>query len=186
MAENFGMEWVDEREKQIEEDREKGYFNIKEGDNRFVLLSNVAPLAQVFDPATKKYRAATEGDTGISIKGVCWVGQEGLVKQAKLPYKVVQAIRGLSQNKDWDFVLPFPHVLTLNAVNAGTKEVKYTLTPSPKTVEIPAAMLTELGKKPKPEDIVEKIKSGKKTEEDTREAPPADTPPEIDPNDIPF
>lgn len=185
MADAFGLDWVDERDKEIEDNKEKGYLTIKEGDNRFVLLSNIAPLAQVFEGG--KYRAAKEGDVNPSIKGVCWVWQEGLVKQAKLPYQVVKAIRGLSQNKDWDFTLPFPHVLTLNAVGAGTKEVKYTLTPSPKKTEIPANILTELSKKKKPEEIVEFIKTGKReTEEDTRDVPPSEPVQEVSPDDIPF
>lgn len=187
MTDSF--DWVDEKEKEIKEERAKSYFDIKEGDNRFVLLSHCAPLAQVYEGG--KYRPATEGDKGASIRGVCWVYQEGLVKQAKLPYTVVKYIRALQQNKDWEFRIPFPHVLTLNAVNAGSKEVKYSLTPSPKPIEIPAAILEELKKKKTPEEVVENMKSGKKGSEDTREAPTSDggieyPKDDINPDDIPF
>lgn len=182
------MDWVDEQEKKNEENRGKGYFNIEEGDNRFVLLSHVARLAQVYDPSTKKYRPAEEGDTNVSIKGVCWVYQEKVIKQAKLPYTVVKDIRALQNNPDWEFALPFPHVLTLNAKGAKTKEVVYSLTPSPKKVEIPKEILEELSKKMSPDELVERIKTGKKDAvEDTREAPTPDYPQEdINPEDIPF
>ena len=189
MSDAFG--WVDKREEEIKEERAEGYFDIKEGAQQFILLTHCAPLSQVFDG--KKYRPAVEGDTGISIRGVCWVLSEGVVKQAKLPYTVVKAIRALQQNPDWEFKLPFPHNLTLTAVGAGTKEVKYTLTPSPKEVTIPAETLAELSKKPTPEEVVEKIKGGgasprQSAAEDTRQAPtPIEYPKDdINPEDIPF
>lgn len=189
--ENNGLDWVDERDAEIKEEKAKGYFDIKEGTQQFILLSHCARLAQVFDPATKKYRTAEEGDSNISVKGLCWVLQDGLVKQAKLPYTIVKSIRALQQNPDWEFVIPFPHMFTLNAVDAGTKEVVYTLTASPKKTEIPAAVLTELSKKPTPEEIVEKIKSGKSSPqqnvEDARKLPPIEYPTaDINPDDIPF
>lgn len=182
------MDWVDKREEEIKNSANSGYFDIKEGENRFVLLSHCAPFAQVYEGG--KYRPAKEGDTNVSIRGICWVWQDGAVKQAKLPYKVVAAIRAIQQNPDWEFKLPFPHVLTLSAIGAGTKEVKYSVTPSPKEVAISAVILDELKKKPTPEDLVEKMKTGiaAKSSEDTRSAPPPVDYPEsdINPEDIPF
>lgn len=173
------MNWVDQHEKETEENRAKGYFNIVEGKQEFVLLSHCAPLAQVFDPATKKYRAAEEGDKAVSIKGVCWVLQDGDIKQAKLPYTIVKQIRDYQQNPEWEFTLPFPHTFTLTAKGAGTKEVEYSLNASPKKVEIPVEILEELAKKPTPEEIVEKVKG----------SAPNDRPlpdEELDPSSIPF
>lgn len=188
--ENNGFDWVDEKEEEIKEERAKGYFDIVEGKQQFVLLSHCAPLAQVFDNSTKKYRAAEEGDTNVSIKGLCWVLQDGFIKQAKLPYTIVKLIRALQQNPDWEFKLPFPHMLTLGAEGAGTKEVKYSLTPSPKQVEIPAEILEEMKRKPTPESIVDKIRGGKGTSRPTTEEPQdakSDYPKkEINPDDIPF
>ena len=176
------MGWVDQQEERIAEERSKGYFNIEEGAQTFVLLTHCAPLAQVYDKSANKYRPAVEGDKNVSIKGVCWVLQDDAIKQAKLPYTVVKAIKGLSDNPDWEFVLPFPHTLTLSAKNAGTKEVEYSLTPSPKKIEIPKEVLDELAKKPTPEDIIEKIK-GAKDEEQKTDEPVQEG---IDPKDIPF
>lgn len=150
--------WVDEREKEIEETQSAGYFKIVEGKNEFVLLSHFAPLSQVWDG--KRYRPAEEGDKNVSVKGICWVLQDGLVKQAMMPYTVVKEVRALRDNEDWEFAIPFPHTLTLSAKGAGTKEVEYSLTPSPKKIDIPQEVIDELAKKPTPEDIVEKIKGG--------------------------
>lgn len=188
MSDEWG--WVDEKEEEIKEERAKGYFDIKEGSQQFVLLSHCAPLAQIYEAG--KYRAATEGERGASIKGVCWVLQDGLIKQAKLPYTLVKDIRALQQNPDWEFKVPFPHVFTLSAIKAGTKDVKYSLTASPKIYEIPPSVMTELAKKPSPESIVERIKGGKSPSraesEDMRDAPPTEYPDggDINPDDIPF
>lgn len=176
--------WVDEQEKKINEDRSKDYFNIVEGDQQFILLSHCAPLAQVWDNGTKKYRVAEEGDKNVSIKGVCWVLQDGVIKQAKLPYTIVKAIKGFSDNSDWEFTIPFPHTFTLGAKNAGTKEVEYSFNASPKKVEIPKDILDALAKKPSPEDIIEKIK-GTVAQEQPAEYPEAEAE-EIKPEDIPF
>lgn len=180
------FDWVDSKEEEIKRERAEGYFNIEEGAQQFVLLTHCAPLAQVYEGG--KYRAAKEGEKGASIKGVCWVLQDGKLKQAKLPYTVVKEIRGLQLNPDWEFSLPFPHTFTLKAVGAGTKEVEYSINASPKKVTIPEEILEELAKKPTPEGIVEKIK-GKTAQpapsKSTSEA--IDYPAEdINPEDIPF
>lgn len=177
------FDWVDQQEEKIKEERSKDYFNIEEGKQQFVLLSHFAPLPQVYDPATKKYRTAEEGDKNVSLKGVCWVLQDGNIKQAKMPYIVVKAVRALRDDPEWEFSFPFPHQLTLNAEGAGTKEVKYSLTPSPKKFEIPKAVLDELAKKKTPEEMVEIIKgNNKKTESKEVKYPEED----INPEDIPF
>jgi len=178
------MNWVDKHEEKVQEERSKDYFSIEEGVNQFVLLTHCAPLAQMWNPSTKKYEIAQEGATGVSIKGVCWVLQDGDLKQAKLPYSVVKSIRAIQQDPEWDFTFPFPHTLSLTAKGAKTKEVEYNLTPSPKKVEIPKTILDELAKKPSPDEIIEKIKNApaKATAPKTYEYPTED----INPEDIPF
>ena len=160
--------WVDEQEKSREDD----YFTVKEGKQQFMLLSHAAPLAQVWDNASQTYRLADEGDKNPSIKGICWVLQDGKIKQARLPYTVIKSIRAIQQDPEWEFELPFNHVLTLEAIGAGTKEVKYSLTPSPKTQEIPKEILELLKEKPSPEDLVERFKTFKKPEPVTSEDVP--------------
>ena len=188
MAKDFS-DW-DEIEKEVES-KSGDYFKIVEGANRFILLSHIQPLAQVWDG--QKYRPAEEGDKNVSVKGVCWVLQkekntdnedEYVIKQAKLPYTIVKEIKGLAQDPDWDFEFPFPHPITVTAKGAGTKEVKYSTNASPKKFEIPENIVKELAEKPTPEEVVEKIKAGK-SEEAPAKAPdyPED---DIDPDDIPF
>lgn len=174
------MNWVDEKQKEIDEERAKGYFKIVEGDNRIQLLTHCASLAQVYEKAANKYRAAVEGDKNVSIKGVCWVLQDGLIKEAKLPYTVVKAIKALMEDPDYAFEeFPMPRMINIKAKGAGTKEVEYTVLPAPKEIEVSEEILAELRKKPSPEDVVEKIKS--------KDAPAPEYPSEdINPEDIPF
>lgn len=158
------MNWVDDV-------KTGDYFDIVEGDNRFQLLTHAAPLALKWDG--KKYVPAQEGDTNVSIKGVCWVLQDGKIKQAKLPYTAVKGIKALLDDPDYSFdEFPMPRAVNLKAQNAGTKEVVYSVIPAAKETPVPAEILAELAKKPTPEDIIEKIK-GQTTDE-------------IDPSQIPF
>ena len=151
------MDWVDKREEAVKKEAGEGYFNLQEGDNRVQLLTHLSPLPQVWDG--KKYRMAEEGDTNISIKGVGWVLQDGKIKQAKLPYTVVKAIRELQQDPDYAFEdFPMPRLINIKAKGAGSKEVEYTVIPAPKETVVSEEILTELSKKPSPQDIVEKIK----------------------------
>lgn len=173
--------WVENEESRKKEERSNDYFNIEEGKQQFVLLSHFAPLAQVWDNGTKKYRVAEEGDSGVSMRGVCWVLQDGHIKEAKMPYTIVKFVRALRDDPEWEFEFPFLHTLTLNAEGAGTKEVKYSLTASPKKTELTKEVLAEFAKKPSPEDRVERIKGGGK-ESKGIEYPEE----EINPEDIPF
>ncbi len=178
------FDWVDAQEEKAKEESGKDYFNIVEGKQTFVLLSHFAPLPQVWDG--KKYRVAEEGDTGVAMRGVCWVLQDDVIKQAKMPYTIVKAVRDLRDNPEWEFAFPFPHTLTLSAIGAGTKEVKYSLTPSPRKLDIPQTVIDELAKKKTPEEIVDIIKgnvvSPSKSEDTGYEYPTE----EINPEDIPF
>lgn len=177
---NDPMSWIDEQSEEIQKAREEGYFSIEEGDNRIQLLSHAAPFPQVYDPSIKKYRPAEEGDKNISVRGVCWVLQDGKIKEAKLPYTVMKAVRELQQDHDWAFSeFPMPRLINIKAKNAGTKEVEYTVIPSPKETPVSQEILDELKAKPTPEERVESLKD--------RSVPAKpDYPEHINPQDIPF
>jgi transposase len=178
---NDNMRWIDEREAAQAEERSKEYFNIAEGDNRFFLLTYISPLAQVWEQAEKKYRLAQEGDQNVSIKGVCWVLQDEQIKLAKLPYTAVKQLRAYQNDPEWGLdSFPWPHQITLNAKNAGSKEVEYSCVLSPKKAAFSEGMLNELAEKDAPEKIIERMKE-KAAEK------PVDYPAEAgDPDKIPF
>ena len=152
------MDWVDQQEQKSQTERSKDYFNIVEGDNRIQLLTYCVPLAQVWTGT--KYEIAEEGAQNVSIKGVCWVLQDGDIKLAKLPYTVVKQIRALQTDPDYQFAeFPMPRTVNVKAKGAGTKEVEYSVIPGPKEVEVTPEVLEELAKKPTPEEMVEKLKN---------------------------
>lgn len=145
--------WVDKKE----QEQGKDYFDMVEGENRFQLLTHCAPQALKWTGT--KYEPAEEGDSNVSIKGVCWVLQDETIKLAKLPYTVVKAIRALQNDPDYAFEeFPMPRVIKVNAKGAGTKEVEYSVIPSPKEVKVSKEIMEELSKKSTPEEMVEKMK----------------------------
>jgi len=154
------MNWIDEQEIAMKEERSKDYFNFVEGDNRIVLLTHCAQYLVKWVGNT--YVPAEQGDEGLIAKGVCWVLQDGVVKLAQLPYTIVKQIRELMKDEDYAFEeFPMNRGLNLKAVKAGTKEVEYTVIPSPKEYIATAEVLAELAKKPSPEEMIEKMKAKK-------------------------
>lgn len=174
------MEWVDQKEAEIKKASAEGYFDIVEGDNRIQLLTHCAAYPVKWTGS--KYEPAQEGDTGVSIKGVCLVLHDGKIKDASLPYTVVKAVRELMQDPDYAFVeFPMPRLINIKAKNAGTKEVEYTVIPSPRETPVSAEILKELAQKPTPEEMVEKKKG--KVASGNLEKPQTE---ELNPENIPF
>lgn len=172
------MNWVDNMESKQSGD----YFNVVEGENKFFLLSHTAPLAQRWTGS--KYEIAEEGDDNISIKGVCWVLQDNVIKSARLPYTVVKALRAYMLDDEWDLgEFPWKHQVTLTAKGAGTKEVEYSVTLSPKAIEFDAETLKSLAEKPSPEEMIEKFKEKSK---ETKSDYPTEEEGGIKPEDVPF
>ena len=156
------MDWVGEEETKQKEELKKGYFNIVEGDNKIQLLTHCAKLVQVFENG--KFRPAREGDEKTSIKALCYVLQDGLIKEAKLPYTVVKQIQALRADPDWTFdKFPMPRMINIRAVDNGKKfngrtVLEYTVMPSPKDAPVSQEVMAALKEKPTPEERVEKMK----------------------------
>ena len=157
MSDNL-MGWISETEKENEENFNSKFFKIQEGPNKFQMLTACAPLYQVWNGS--KYEIAEKGAKNVSVKGVCYVLQEGTIKEATLPYSVVKQIKAYLDDPEWGFEeFPFEHSITLNAKGAGTKEVEYNVTLSPNKTVVSSEVLTELAEKKTPEAIVEAKKA---------------------------
>lgn len=149
------MAWVDE----IASGGEEGYFKFVEGDNRIQLLTHCTQLIQRW--TGKGYEVVVEGDPqeGKQIKGVCYVLQEGEIKLAFLPYTVVKQIKELMADPDYAFEeFPMPRFLNIRAKGAGSKEVEYTVVPSPKEAVVAPEVLSKLKEKTDVETIVQRMK----------------------------
>lgn len=113
-----------------------GFYKLKEGDNRFRLLSECLPHTSYF------------GETK-NFKWLCYVidRRDGAVKPFFMAHKIYKVIEALQTNPDYAFEdVPMPYDLTVNAVQAGTINVVYTVLPSPKHTPVTAVEYQDLAK----------------------------------------
>lgn len=141
--------------KQAEKDYGLGkgeYFKVQDGDNKIRILS-----------ACIAHQGEFKGNP--TFKFVCWIidRRDSKVKLYFMPPTIMRAIGDLQMDDDYAFEeVPMPYDLNIRTKNAGTKEVEYTVIPSPKPTLITEAELTELNSKPEIEEVVQKLKEGQK------------------------
>lgn len=134
-----------------------GWFKMKEGDNKMRVL--VDP--EVFFEDFKRGICYTECGFEGTPKYLTFIldHADGKLKLAKLPMKVMDQIISYMTNEDYAFQkFPSPYDITINAINAGTKEVKYTVIPARNNSAIEPNILEELSKKGAIVEIIEKLK----------------------------
>jgi hypothetical protein len=105
------------------------YLKLKEGDNRLRLMSECLPHANEYQGKR-------------NFKWLCYVidRRDGKVKPFFMAHTIYKQIVALQTNPDYEFFdVPMPYDLTIHAIGAGTKEVKYTLMPARKNTEVTAA-----------------------------------------------
>src|SRR3990167_2958673 len=107
----------------------RGSFKVKEGANRIRLMSECIP-----HPGSYKGTP--------NFKFLCYVIDRAVPQQDDkvkiqtyfMPVTIFKAIEVLQIDSDYAFSeMPMPYDLTINAKNAGTKEVEYSVIPKPKT-----------------------------------------------------
>lgn len=131
-----------EKEEGIGGDR----FKWKEGNNKIRILT--MPLH-------------TKSGKFQNHKFICWIIDrvDGKIKLAFLPYLVFSPITDFEDNEDYRFDgYPMPYDITVKATKAGTKEVEYTIIPSPHRTALTAEENEELAKKKPIEEIKAKLK----------------------------
>jgi hypothetical protein len=110
------------------------YVKLKEGGNRLRLMTHCLPHAGVYK-GTKTF------------KWLCYVVDrtDGKVKPFFMPHAIYKQIEALQMSEDYAFSeVPMPYDLTINAKNAGTKEVEYTLMPARKETPVAAMEYQQL------------------------------------------
>jgi len=145
------------------------YFKFQEGDNVFRVLTEPEMLFENFKLGTCYTDCGYEG----SAKFMCYVAvtekdldgnDTEVIKQATLPYKIGTTIAEYQSDEDYAFEsFPMPFNVKVKAKGAGTKEVEYIITPSPKQTEAHQDTLMKLnGLKTIPEIIAMKKDAQKK------------------------
>lgn len=130
------------------------YFKVQEGANRIRLVSICLPHEGSYQ-GTKNF------------KWLCQVidRKDGKVKPYFMPTTVYKAIEALQTNPDYSFdEIPMPYDITINAKGAGSKEVEYTVMPSPKLVPLTAEEQKALSEAPTVQELQKKIRENEKEE----------------------
>jgi hypothetical protein len=138
---NFGAD-LEAAEKEFNLGKGSDKFKFKEGENRLPILSPSAALQNTYtNPKTG------ESSTNVKFLTFAWDYAESALKLAFLPVTIFRAIANLQSKPDFAFTeVPMPYDLLIDAKNAGTKEVEYTVTAARTNSEVPQAALDALSK----------------------------------------
>lgn len=143
-----------------------GWFKFKEGNNKIRLLSEPVAIYEDYKLGMCYTGCGFQG----SVKYLAYIYDyaDNSIKLMKIPYTIFENIGSLEMNEDYSFTgFPMPYDINIDAKGAGTKEVKYTLTPRPVRNEVPAPTIEELAKKKTVSEVIDILK--KKNEEKHRE-----------------
>jgi hypothetical protein len=194
-----------------------GWFKFAEGNNRMRIVSDGAVMSEHFKqgggggicygrdkgcPGCKEglqltYKKMYRIIDRKKVRDAEGNEKDAGMKLVKLGNKIIKQLDALSENEDYAFdSFPMPYDITINAVGAGTKEVEYSVVPSPKIIPLTPEEEAALVKEHSPADIVKTMKEKQmKKDGNLVDAPGAvaqassniEYPKEdIDPDQIPF
>lgn len=154
------------------------YFKPKEGDNRIRVLSGM-------EPHQSEYKGTK------SFKFVAWVidRKDGVIKPYFMPMTIANAIGGFQADPEYAFEdMPMPYDLNIQAVNAGTKEVEYTVIPARNNTPLTTAEQIALNEKMPIQEFVAKLreKEGGNAADQIRPVEKAVEPESEDDEAVPF
>lgn len=113
------------------------YLKIKEGDNKMRILSEPVP-----------HQSSYKGQTTFKLLMFVLDRTDGVIKPYFMPIGVMRMLASLQKDADWSFEgFPMPYDINVNARGAGTKEVTYSVLPSPVKSALTAEQLEELSHK---------------------------------------
>lgn len=124
------------------------YLKLKEGNNTIRLMSPCVG-----------YESEYKGKK--NFKWVCWVidRADNVIKPFFMPHSIYTDIEAYQMTPDYAFeTVPMPYDVTITAKGAGTKEVKYTVTPARSNVPLTGAETEEFGKRIDIHEFVQKLK----------------------------
>jgi hypothetical protein len=142
-----------------------GWFKFKEGKNRFRILAEPQVIYEDFKLGICYTDCGFKGS--IKYLTYIWDYLDETIKLMKIPFSIFNWIASLELDIDWKFDgFPMPFDITVDAKDAGTKEVKYSPTPSPRREEMPAEVIDDLKRRKPALEIIDGLK--KKNEEKHR------------------
>jgi hypothetical protein len=153
------------------------YLKLREGSNRLRLMSACLPHAGEYQGRK-------------TFKWLCYVidRMDGKVKPFFMPNVIYKQIEALQMNPDYEFTdVPMPFDLTVNAKNAGTKEVEYTVVPARKNTDVTGREMDEFTALKPLADLQRALRE--KNQKNGPQAPPHsddDHSGPVDESDVPF
>lgn len=174
------------------------WFKFKEGENKIRVLTEPIVIFEDYKMGICYTDCGFKGQ----MKYLAYIYNYATkaIEIMKIPMRIFDSIANLEENEDWAFQgFPMPYGITITAEGAGSKEVKYSLMPSPKRVDMPQEVIDELKKKNPIAEIIQRLKDKnkqahdggsavtneltKREEEYRSDQYPKD---DINPDDIPF
>lgn len=151
------------------------YFKLQEGQNKIRLISECLP-----------HESEYKGK-----KNFKWLTQvidrrDGKIKPFFMPNTIYRHIESLQQSDDYSFDgVPMPYDITITAIGAGSKEVKYTTTPARANTVLSEEELVAIEDTPTVQELQDKVKSNEGKKE-TVEEEEEEEKEEVNVKDIPF
>lgn len=157
------------------------YFKPQEGQNKVRLVSACLP-----------HEGEYKGQR--TFKWLCQVIdlKDGKVKPYFMPNTVYKLIEGLQMSDEYSFdEVPMPYDISVNAVNAGSKEVQYSVTPARQNRELTAEEQQAIKDAPTVQELQAKVRENDKGQNNDVAPLPVEPPKppvedEINIEDIPF
>lgn len=147
MSKNFSLS---EAYKQAEKQYGLGkgeYFKHQEGANKMRVVSKTLPHESEYNGAK-------------TFKWLCQIidARDGKLKPYFMPMTVFKAIESLQLSDDYSFnEMPMPYYINVNAKDAGTKEVKYSVIPARENTPLSKSELKAIEEAPTVEELQDKI-----------------------------
>lgn len=201
---------IEEANKSEHTSGSSGWFKMKEGKNQFRILTEPEIMFENYGKGICYHQCGFEGTTKYLARILDRADNK--VKLYKIPFGIFKQIATWETDEDLEFKgFPMPYDVKINAKNAGSKEVEYTVMPSPKVISVDQETLNFITKQSPVKDVIAKMqekniekhkadgtwqkeqdrlqalkadleKGGSATAEDVIEYPEE----EINPEDIPF
>lgn len=153
------------------------YFKLKEGENKVRVLTWLEPIGEHYKPnaddngiclgaeicptCKNNVNKPEKEQNKRNVRFMCYVYDyvDGIIKLAKLPYKIMQGLQALQASSMTAFSgMPMPYDIDIHAKDAGKTTVVYTILTARTNTDIPEKVLTDLSKKFTPEQIKERMK----------------------------
>ena len=124
------------------------YFKLKEGINKFRLMSEVVGYESVYD-GKKRFQWA------------CWVidRADGVVKPYFMQKSIYTEIENFQLNPEYTFTtVPMPYDITVVAKNAGKLEAEYTVTPARQNTPVTEEEMKAFSERLPIQEFISKLK----------------------------